>query len=218
MADKGGEALLFDPRAGAAAAVSAAATAASSASASAASGGGGDGSSSAAAPPPRPSSALPKCVVAAFSLHEKKINTLSIDCSGGGNLFAASASDGSIQVFDLRKLLLGSASSSSASGSNKNIGDSPSSLSAPLVSIRHDNNTGRWITPFRAVFTPRGDGVVLGGMRRTVDVYSAADGRQLAALRSDFMTAIGSRVAMHAERPVLAAATASGRVNVWRNE
>ena len=273
VADKGGEALLFDPRAGAAAAVSAAATAASSASASAASGGGGDGSSSAAAPPPRPSSALPKCVVAAFSLHEKKINTLSIDCSGGGNLFAASASDGSIQVFDLRKLLLGSASSSSSSGSNKNIrcdlgadpsrraraakpvmagghaqscqgaffnpdgsgrlvstsrdntvkiwstsGDSPSSLSAPLVSIRHDNNTGRWITPFRAVFTPRGDGVVLGGMRRTVDVYSAADGRQLAALRSDFMTAIGSRVAMHAERPVLAAATASGRVNVWRNE
>ena len=303
VADKGGEALLFDPRAGAASAVSAAAAAdaaaavaaaarttafgddgsaaprrhatAAARSAAATTASGGDGSAAppprpATAHPPRPTSALPKCVVAAFSLHEKKINTLSIDCSGGGNLFAASASDGSIQIFDLRKLIGSASSSPSPSSSGKikcDLGTdsskrakiakpvmagghvqscqgaffapdgsgrlvstsrdntvkiwstkADSALETPLVSIRHDNNTGRWITPFRAVFTPRGDGVVLGGMRRTIDVYSSADGRQLAALRSDFMTAIGSRVAMHSERAVLAAATASGRVNVWRNE
>ncbi len=272
VADKGGEALLFDPRAGAASAVSsaAAADAAANAAASAASAAAPPPPAT-TAPPPRPTSALPKCVVAAFSLHEKKINTLSIDCAGGGNLFAASASDGSIRIFDLRKLV-GSASTSPSSGkircdlgadsgkrakaakpvmegghaqscqgaffapdgsgrlvstsrdntvkiwSTKISGADSDALAAPLVSIRHDNNTGRWITPFRAVFTPRGDGVVVGGMRRTIDVYSSADGRQLAALRSDFMTAIGSRCAMHPERAVLAAATASGRANVWRNE
>ena len=277
VADKGGEALLFDPRAGAASAVSASvaadASAARAAAAAAPEATNDAPSRPTTAPPPRPTSALPKCVVAAFSLHEKKINTLSLDCSGGGNLFAASASDGSIQVFDLRKLVGNASSSSSSSPSSAKIrcdlgadsakraraakplmagghaqscqsaffapdgsgrlvstsrdnsvkiwstrADAGTALTRPLVSIRHDNNTGRWIMPFRAVFTPRGDGVVLGGMKRSVDVYSAADGRQLAALRSDLMTAIGSRIAMHAERPVLAAATASGRANVWRNE
>ena len=285
VADKGGEALLFDPRAGAASAVSTAAAADAAIAAAAAAteapsaddnNNNNEGSTApsprpASAPPPRPTSALPKCVVAAFSLHEKKINTLSIDCAGGGHLFAASASDGSVQVFDLRKIVGGNASSSSPASTKIkcDLGASPSSraraakpvlvgghaqscqgaffspdgsgrlvstsrdntvkiwstkkdaetaLTDPLVSIRHDNNTGRWITPFRAVFTPRGDGVVLGGMKRTVDVYCAADGRQLATLRSEHMTAIGSRVAMHAERPMLAAATASGRVNVFRNE
>jgi len=33
---------------------------------------------------------------------------------------------------------------------------------APRLTIRHDNNTGRWVLPFRAVWTPAGDGVIVG--------------------------------------------------------
>ena len=83
-------------------------------------------------------------------------------------------------------------------------------------SVKHNNNTGRWIIPFRAVWAPSADGLLVGGMGRTVDVYDAARGTALAALASPHMTAIPSRIAPHPGLPVLAAATASGRINVWR--
>lgn len=84
------------------------------------------------------------------------------------------------------------------------------------ASCPHDNDTGRWIIPFRAVWAPSGDGVLCGGMRRTVDVFAARGGAPVAALRGEAMTAIASRLAPHPTAGVLAAATASGRVNVWR--
>lgn len=42
--------------------------------------------------------------------------------------------------------------------------------------MRHDNNTGRWVLPFRACWTAAGDGVVVGNMKRFVDVFDAASG------------------------------------------
>ena len=36
---------------------------------------------------------------------------------------------------------------------------------APVTSIRHDNNTGRWVLPFRAIWTAAGDGVIIGRCR-----------------------------------------------------
>lgn len=89
-----------------------------------------------------------------------------------------------------------------------------------LATAKHNNNTGRWVIPFRAVWAPpawAGDTVLVGGMARTIDVFSAGSGKALASLRSpDCMTAIPSRVAAHPSVPVLAGATASGRVNVFR--
>ena len=37
-----------------------------------------------------------------------------------------------------------------------------------LVSMRHYNNTGRWVVPFRAVWGPASDTVICGSMKRTV--------------------------------------------------
>lgn len=34
---------------------------------------------------------------------------------------------------------------------------------ACTLSIRHDNDTGRWVTPFRAVWSPSGDAILVGG-------------------------------------------------------
>ena len=37
-----------------------------------------------------------------------------------------------------------------------------------LASMKHYNNTGRWVVPFRAVWGPASDTVICGSMKRTV--------------------------------------------------
>lgn len=49
---------------------------------------------------------------------------------------------------------------------------------------------------------------------RQVDVFDA-EGKQCAALSSEFQTAISPRNIMHPRLPLLAAATASGRVHLY---
>ena len=39
---------------------------------------------------------------------------------------------------------------------------------AERVVIKHNNNTGRWISPLRAVWSPAGDAVICGNMGRMV--------------------------------------------------
>ena len=41
-----------------------------------------------------------------------------------------------------------------------------------LVSMKHYNNTGRWVVPFRAVWGPASDTVICGSMKRTVCISS----------------------------------------------
>ncbi|KAG2436241.1 hypothetical protein HXX76_006552 [Chlamydomonas incerta] len=115
-----------------------------------------------------------------------------------------------------------------------------------LLSISHNNQTGRWITPFRAVWSAAADAVLVGSMKRGLDVFTApspaaaqqgaggvpspargkkapvaegvADpgGKLLATLSSEYMTAIPSRAAPHPLLPVVVAATSSGRCHIWR--
>ena len=70
--------------------------------------------------------------------------------------------------------------------------------------------------PFRAQWTPAGDGFVVGNMSRLLDVYSANSGALLAQLGSECMTAIPARCCLHPTLPALAAATGSGRVHLFR--
>jgi hypothetical protein len=44
---------------------------------------------------------------------------------------------------------------------------------AERVSIRHNNNTGRWISPLRAVWSPAADAVICGNMGRMVRSLTA---------------------------------------------
>jgi hypothetical protein len=85
------------------------------------------------------------------------------------------------------------------------------------LKIRHNNQTGRWVLPFRAVWTPGSDGVVVGSMRREVEIFDAKTGALAAKLSdADRMTAIASRFAVHPSRNLIAAGTASGRVHIYR--
>ena len=87
----------------------------------------------------------------------------------------------------------------------------------PSLKIKHNNQTGRWVLPFRAVWTPAGDGVVIGSMRREVELFDSSSGK-LAGKYSDAerMTAIASRYAVHPTKDIVAAGTASGRLHIYR--
>lgn len=82
------------------------------------------------------------------------------------------------------------------------------------VSIRHNNNTGRWVMPFRAVWAPAGDAVCVGDLKRGVSVFKDS-GAPVCVLSAEPLTAIPSRLAMHPQG-LMAAATSSGRVHVFR--
>lgn len=84
------------------------------------------------------------------------------------------------------------------------------------LSIRHNNNTGRWIIPFRAIWGPAGDWLACANMHKGIDLHCTQTGDKLAVLSNDHMTAIPSRLCVHPEHNVLAAATGSGRVHLWQ--
>eukprot|EP00892_Ulva_mutabilis_P010595 jgi/Ulvmu1/7908/UM004_0140.1 len=81
---------------------------------------------------------------------------------------------------------------------------------------KHNNQTGRWIVPFRARWGPGGQSIVCGDMGRGICTWNSIE--QAAPshlLRSEWMTAIPSRLAVDNTRGLLAAATASGRIHLW---
>lgn len=88
----------------------------------------------------------------------------------------------------------------------------------PVLSIRHNNQTGRWVTSFRATWLPWSDepAFVVGNMGRQLDVFSAVDGRPLAALASPLLGTIPAVTVAHPTEPVIAGGVASGRCYLFR--
>ena len=70
--------------------------------------------------------------------------------------------------------------------------------------------------PFRAEWTAAGDGVLVGDMRRSAQVYDATSGDHAASFHSELLTAIPSRNAAHPHAPAVACATNSGRIHIFR--
>ncbi|KAL1522976.1 hypothetical protein AB1Y20_017939 [Prymnesium parvum] len=176
-------------------------------------------------------------------LHSKKVNTLSV-CPGRTHLLSSSGTDNCVRVWDLRKLTnakgkaspLAELTYSKSSQAAEWSPDGGSTLlttcyddtlrlhpydrltagdAAPTRAIKHCCQTGRWVVPFRATWTPAGDGVVVGGLRRTAEVY-AVSSEKVASLHSELMTAIPSRNTCHPTEPAVACATNSGRIHLFR--
>lgn len=84
------------------------------------------------------------------------------------------------------------------------------------VVIKHNNQTGRWVSPFRAIWAPAGDAVVCGSLKRATELISAETGKVTASFSSELMTAIPPRHACHPVLPAICAATGSGRLHIWR--
>lgn len=88
----------------------------------------------------------------------------------------------------------------------------------PTAVIKHNNQTGRWVTILKPQWQERPeDGIqkfVIGNMNRFVDVYSA-DGEQLAQLSGEGITAVPAVAQFHPTRDWVAAGTASGKLCLW---
>ncbi|RKF62822.1 DNA damage-binding protein CMR1 [Erysiphe neolycopersici] len=88
----------------------------------------------------------------------------------------------------------------------------------PSAVIRHNNQTGRWVTILKPHWQQKPqDGMakfVIGNMNRFVDVYDS-DGEQLAQLGGDGITAVPAVVMLHSSQNWIAGGTASGKLCLW---
>ena len=173
-----------------------------------------------------------------LSIHEKKINTVHVD---PGNQFRfATSTNQLVSVWDVRKLkknakslhdLVHAKSSQAAywcpDGSGAllttcyddalRVWRPAEDDAKPTAVVKHNNQTGRWVLPFRAIWSASGDGILCGSMQRHVEIFHPSTGKSLAKYQSpEHMTAIASRLACHRSLDYVAAGTASGRVHVYR--
>ena len=88
--------------------------------------------------------------------------------------------------------------------------------------IRHDNQTGRWLTNFRATWDPKNDNTfVIGSMKqpRGVDFFTGGTTpRKWTNVRmtGEFFTTVSSLNAFHPVLDVVAGGNSSGKVSIWR--
>lgn len=177
---------------------------------------------------------------AMLDLHVKKVNTVQLDT--GGTLLVTGSTDTTIKIWDLRKLAKGSPVATGAhrktcqsvywapDGSKRlsstsfddtvKIWDASTGGIDEIASVRHNNQTGRWVLPLRAVWSPLGDGVAVGSMKRGVDLIRTENGAKKVMgveteLTSPWMTAIPSRISFHPATGIIAAATNSGRIHIY---
>ncbi|KAI9798809.1 MAG: hypothetical protein M1825_004982 [Sarcosagium campestre] len=90
---------------------------------------------------------------------------------------------------------------------------------SPATVVRHNNQTGRWVTILRAQWQQQPhDGIqkfCIGNMNRYVDIYTA-DGEQLAQLGGEGITAVPAVAQFHPTADWVAAGTASGKLCLWK--
>lgn len=86
--------------------------------------------------------------------------------------------------------------------------------------IRHDNKTGRWLTPFRAVWLPYNeDAFVVGSMLqpRRIEVYRTS-GNLIHNFAGEDLASVCSINAFHPSKPILAGGNSSGKVHVFKSK
>lgn len=84
------------------------------------------------------------------------------------------------------------------------------------VVLKHNNNTGRWLTPFKAVWMPGCDELFLVGSMeypRRIEVYSSG-GTLQRRITAESLSSICSLIDVHPERLVIAGGNSSGKVHV----
>ncbi|XP_057968374.1 uncharacterized protein LOC131157922 [Malania oleifera] len=169
-------------------------------------------------------------------LHKDRINTIDFNADNP-NIMATSSTDGTAQIWDLRnvdahkpkplkvvnhKRAVHSAyfSPSGRFLATTSIGDEIGLLSGDSFEnfslLKHDNQTGRWISSFRAIWGWDDSSLFIGNMKRGVDVISSARGKAIMTLQSPHMSAIPCRFDAHpCQVGMLAGATSGGQLYVW---
>lgn len=128
---------------------------------------------------------------------------------GAGGQIATTSYDDTIRVYDFRDAQKWTPGQTLAEADMR-----------PAHSIRHNNQTGRWVTILKPQWqrhTPAG-GVhkfVVGNMNRFVDVYAGATGEQLGQLDGDGITAVPAVAHFHPTHNWVAGGNASGKLTLW---
>ncbi|XP_021263204.1 WD repeat-containing protein 76 [Numida meleagris] len=92
-----------------------------------------------------------------------------------------------------------------------------SAAAALLSTVRHNNNTGRWLTRFRAVWDPKQEQCfVVGSMARPRQIEVFQDtGALLHAFSAESLGSVCSINAFHPTRNVLVGGNSSGRLHIF---
>lgn len=137
--------------------------------------------------------------------HESRLSVSHASWSAGGQI-ATSSYDDTIKIYDF------------SSASSWKPGHDISAME-PKVKVKHNNQTGRWVTILKPQWQKRpSDGIekfVMGNMNRFVDVF-AADGSQLAQLDGEGITAVPAVAHFHPTMNWVAGANGSGKLCLWQ--
>ncbi|KAG8145268.1 hypothetical protein E2320_013615, partial [Naja naja] len=85
--------------------------------------------------------------------------------------------------------------------------------------LRHNNNTGRWLTRFQAVWDPkRDDSFVVGSMTRPrqIQAFHASGELLYSFLNEDYLSSVCSINSWHPTRFLVAGGNSSGRLHVFK--
>lgn len=138
--------------------------------------------------------------------HSSRLSVSHASWSAGGHI-ATSSYDDTIKIHSFSK-----------AGSFTPGRDLDDEAMAPSATIKHNNQTGRWVTILKPQWQERpDDGIdkfVIGNMNRFVDVYSSS-GEQLAQLSGEGITAVPAVAHFHPTKDWVAGGTASGKLCLW---
>ncbi|XP_022987507.1 WD repeat-containing protein 76 [Cucurbita maxima] len=169
-----------------------------------------------------------------WMLHEDRINTIDFSVENC-NIMATGSSDGTACLWDLRsvnaekplktinhKRAIHSAYFSpsgrfiATTSFDDNVGITGGVNFKDTLMIPHDNQTGRWISSFRAIWGWDDSYIFIGNMKRAVDVISRAQRKKVFVLQSPNISAIPCRFDAHPyDVGTLAGATSGGQVYMW---
>lgn len=140
--------------------------------------------------------------------HESRLSVSHASWSAGGHI-ATSSYDDTIKIYDF----------SAVASSWKPGHDIDYKAMLPTHQVRHNNQTGRWVTILKPQWQRRpADGIqkfTIGNMNRFVDVF-ASDGSQLAQLGGDGISAVPAVAHFHPSLDWVAGGTASGKLCLWQ--
>eukprot|EP00667_Euglena_gracilis_P006419 EG_transcript_6478 len=189
----------------------------------------------------------PGCRAVQWTLpaHLKKCNTVHA-CPANPNWLATAALDGSVKVWDLRKVGLGQKACLASFEYRRSINSAffnPTGTHLLAVTqnntlcifpescwvggraeggkvLPHDNQTGRWLSTFHGVWNPRvPHAFLVGSMQqpRCMEVYSTdGGGRRIGVLRGECLNSVCSRNCWHPNLDIICGGNSSGRLHIFR--